>query len=239
MNIYNIYCDETCHLPNDHQGAMALGGIWCNQGVVTELHQAIAELKAKHKLSRFYEAKWTKVSGTKVDFYLDLVDFFFAHDDLHFRAWIIPDKSILRHDDFDQTHDDWYYKMYYYLLQGIITEDAGYHVYLDIKDTRSRNKLRKLWDVICSANHDHSQDIIQRIQHVHSHEIGLLQLADVLIGAVGYVNRGLPQSPGKKQIVDLIQEKSRLSLKVKTGREARKVNLFFWNPSSTNGGQNA
>ena len=26
---YNIYCDESCHLPNDTSNTMVLGGIWC------------------------------------------------------------------------------------------------------------------------------------------------------------------------------------------------------------------
>lgn len=27
--IYNVYCDESCHLENDHQPAMVLGAVWC------------------------------------------------------------------------------------------------------------------------------------------------------------------------------------------------------------------
>lgn len=26
---YNIYCDESCHLENDHQKVMVLGAVWC------------------------------------------------------------------------------------------------------------------------------------------------------------------------------------------------------------------
>jgi hypothetical protein len=26
---FNIYCDESCHLENDHQKAMVLGAVWC------------------------------------------------------------------------------------------------------------------------------------------------------------------------------------------------------------------
>jgi len=28
-NIYNIYCDESCHLENDGEKVMVLGAIWC------------------------------------------------------------------------------------------------------------------------------------------------------------------------------------------------------------------
>ena len=27
--IFNVYCDESCHLENDHQKAMVMGAIWC------------------------------------------------------------------------------------------------------------------------------------------------------------------------------------------------------------------
>ena len=27
--IFNIYCDESCHLENDHFRFMVLGGLWC------------------------------------------------------------------------------------------------------------------------------------------------------------------------------------------------------------------
>ncbi len=27
--IFNVYCDESCHLENDHQSAMVLGAVWC------------------------------------------------------------------------------------------------------------------------------------------------------------------------------------------------------------------
>ncbi|NHQ60865.1 DUF3800 domain-containing protein [Chlorobium sp. BLA1] len=27
--IFNIYCDESCHLENDRHKAMVLGAVWC------------------------------------------------------------------------------------------------------------------------------------------------------------------------------------------------------------------
>ncbi len=26
---FNVYCDESCHLENDHQPTMILGAVWC------------------------------------------------------------------------------------------------------------------------------------------------------------------------------------------------------------------
>jgi hypothetical protein len=27
--VFNIYCDESCHLEHDQQKAMVLGAVWC------------------------------------------------------------------------------------------------------------------------------------------------------------------------------------------------------------------
>jgi len=230
--IINVYCDESCHLEHDRQSAMVLGAVWCPRLQAAGLNCRIAELKAKHGLSRFFEIKWGKVSSSKVTFYEALVTLFFDTAELNFRAWVIPDKSILRHAEFGQTHDDWYYKMYFNMLKLVIqpSEDRAYHFYLDIKDTRSREKLRRLHDVLANANYDFRREIIARMQHVHSHDIGLLQLADLLIGAVSFVARGQAGSPAKRRIVELIKQKSGLSLTRSTLPGAVKVNLCFWRP---------
>jgi len=231
-NVVNIYCDESCHLPNDGQKSMVLGALWCFKVKAEEHNNFIATLKAKHQLSPFFEVKWTKVSSGKLDFYKDLVNYFFDTRKIGFRAWVIPDKIVLSHEDYKQTHDEWYYKMYFYLLRNLISRDRRYHIYLDIKDTRSRKKLCKLEEVLCNANYDFSREIIERIQHVHSHDIGLMQLADILIGAVSYHARGLNTSPAKNDIVQLIKQRTNLSLSRNTLPRELKFNLCIWRPKS-------
>ncbi len=232
--IINIYCDESCHLPNDGQKAMVLGALWCFKAKAREHNQAIAKLKARHHLSPFFEIKWTKVSPGKLDFYMDLLNYFFTSRTMGFRAWVIPDKSVLSHDDYDQTHDDWYYKMYFYLLRNMISTSRKYHIYLDIKDTRSRMKLRKLREVLSNANYDFSRDIIEKIQHVHSHDIGLMQLADILIGAVSYHARDLSDSAAKNNLIQNVKDRTGLSFTRNTLPTERKFNLCIWRPN--NGG---
>ena len=228
---FNVYCDESCHLENDPQTSMVLGAVWCPQSLTASLNHRIATLKTKYGLSPFFEIKWGKVSSSKMAFYEALVAFFFDTADLNFRAWVIPDKSILRHGDFAQTHDDWYYKMYFNMLKVIIRPNCSYHIYLDVKDTQSRRKLRKLHEVLANANYDFQREIIARMQHVHSHDVGLLQLADLLIGAVSYSARGLALSPAKQQIVELTKQRSDLSLTKNTLPSATKFNICFWRPN--------
>lgn len=228
-NTYNVYCDESCHLENDGQKAMVLGAVWCPLDKTREIAVRLREIKQKHGVSPQFEVKWTKVSPGKVDFYLDLVDYFFDDDDLHFRALIVPDKSLLRHDAFlGQDHDTWYYKMYFDMLKVILSPDAHYRVYLDIKDTRGAQKAAKLHEVLCNNLYDFSREVIERLQLVHSHEIEQLQLADLLIGAVSYVNRDLHGNTGKLALVERIRERSRYGLTRSTLLREEKFNLFRW-----------
>jgi len=228
--IVNIYCDESCHLEHDHQKAMVLGAIWCNKDEARRINERIREIKESHNLSRSFEIKWTKISPAKKKFYLDLVNYFFDDDDLHFRALIIPDKSKLNHSIFRQTHDDWYYKMFFDLLKVIIDPSYTYKIYIDYKDTQGRKKIAKLHEVLANARYDFSRKIIMAIQTVRSNEIELLQLTDLLTGAISYVNRDLSGNSAKEEIIELIKKKSGYSLLQTTLLRENKVNIFRWRP---------
>ena len=227
--VYNVYCDESCHLENDRQKAMVLGALWCPVEKAREANKAIRRIKMRHGLNPAFEIKWTKVSPAKIEFYRELIDYFFDDPELHFRALIVPDKSKLKHEAFaGQDHDLWYYKMYFDMLKVIFDPQARYRVYLDIKDTRGGAKITKLHDVLSNNMYDFSREIIERIQLVRSHEVELMQLTDLLIGAVSYINRGLSESPAKRALVDLIKQKSGYDLTRTTLLREDKVNLFRW-----------
>ena len=228
-DVFNVYCDESCHLENDHQKAMVLGAVWCPLDKTREIAVRLREIKQKHGLPSNFELKWTKVSPAKKDLYLDWIDYFFDDDDLHFRTLFVPDKSLLRHEGFPrQDHDTWYYKMYFDMLKVIFRPDARYRVYLDIKDTRGAQKAAKLHEVLCNNMYDFSREVIERLQLVHSNEIEPLQLADLLIGAIAYLNRGLENNAGKVAIVERIKRRSGYRLTQSTLLREEKVNLFRW-----------
>lgn len=227
---FNIYCDESCHLEHDSQAVMVLGAVWCPLEKTREIASGIRDIKKKHRLPHDFEVKWTKVSRGKQGFYEEVLDYFFDDDDLHFRA-LIASKTSLRHEAYNQTHDDWYYKMYFDMLKVLFNPRAEYRIYLDIKDTRSSDKIRKLHDVLCNDMYDFDQKIITRVQTVRSHEVEQLQIADLLIGAVGYANRNAESSEAKLALVRRIRERSGYSLTKTTLYREEKVNLFRWSPS--------
>jgi len=228
----SIFCDESCHLLRDRQRVMVLGGVWCPTADVRRLSLELRRLKVEAGLSRRFESKWTKVSASKSDFYARLVDFFFDEPALHFRGILIRDKGLLDHDAFGQSHDDWYYKMYFRLLQPIIEPSRQHRVYLDVKDTRSADKVRKLHEVLANARYDFDRRLIERIQTVRSNELEPLQLADLLIGAIAYRNRGLRGNAGKEAVVNRVVERSGKSLVRSTLVTEPKFNLFVWTPAS-------
>lgn len=225
--LFNIYCDESCHVERDGVPLMVLGAVWCRAAVVPAISTRIREIKQRHGVPSGVEIKWTKVSKAKQQLYLDLVDYFFDDDDLHFRA-IVVQKSGLDHSAFDQTHDTFYYKMCFQMIEPIIDPTQQYHVYLDIKDTRSETKRAKLEEVLRNSRCDFAGQIIGRVQQIRSHESAPMQLADLLLGAVTYRNRGLQTNSAKLAVIGRIQQRSRWSLDRTTWLREPKVNIFFW-----------
>jgi len=228
---YNVYCDESCHLEHDRQTAMVLGAVWCPLEKTREIAVRLREIKVRHGLKPGFELKFTKVSPAKQQFYLDVMDYFFDDDDLHFRALVVPDKSKLRHEVFKQTHDDWYYKMYFDMLKVILDPEACYRIYLDIKDTHGASRTTKLREVLCNNIYDFDRRIIETVQQIRSHEAEQLQLADLLVGTVSYTNRGKTTSSAKLALAQRMRNRSRYSLTRTTLYREDKVNIFRWEAS--------
>jgi len=227
---YNIYCDESCHLEHDHQPVMLLGCVWCPKSAVRKISIDLRKIKARH--NALGELKWVKVSKSKKSFYIELTNYFFKTPELHFRCLVVKDKSKLNHEHFSQgSHDTFYYKMYFSMLNKILSPTNKYYVYLDIKDTRSKFKIEKLREVLCNNVYDFTKQMISKIQHIRSSESELLQLADFLIGTVGYENRNLKGNPAKVSVADLIKKRIKQNLCQSTSLYEEKFNLFIFTPS--------
>lgn len=226
---FNIYCDESCHLENDHQSVMLLGALWCPQEEIARLSRQIQDMKVRHRAAG--ELKWIKVSHSRLNFYLELVDWFMAEAPLHFRGLVVLHKERLDHDQFnDGSHDDFYYKMYFSLLSKILSPDQQYNIYLDIKDTHSRLKLRKLREVLCNDKYDFTSQMIGNLQNIRSHESQLLQICDFLLGAVSYRQRRLSRNPAKIEVLRHLETHLGRDLLHSTPLREEKFNLFLFTP---------
>lgn len=211
---------------------MVLGATWCPTAKRREVFDRIREIKLSHGLKSDFEIKWNKVSPSGVNFYMDLINYFFDDDDLHFRALVVPDKGALDHSAFKQDHDTFYYKMYFDLLKVILSPECAYNIYFDIKDTKSQEKVLKLQDVLRNNHYDFHKQIVQKIQQVDSQEVAILQITDLLTGAISYLHRGLNANSGKVTLIERIKKRSGYSLVQSTLYRENKFNLFIWKPRS-------
>jgi hypothetical protein len=222
-----IYCDESCHLEHDDSSVMGIGCVWLAKADVRQLSLELRDIKRRHRAAG--ELKWTKVSQSRSAFYAEVTDWFFRQKGINFRCIIIPDKSKLDHKTYNQgSHDDFYYKMYFSMLNKVLSPDTSHDIYLDIKDTRSNLKVEHLSKVLCNNVYDFTGEMVRKIQHVRSHELELLQLCDFLLGAVVYSNRNLSSNPTKRLITEkLIQQHGRPLSKSSALRNT-KFNVFIW-----------
>lgn len=228
MTTFHIYCDESCHLEHDGHPAMVLGAIRCPAERRREVAVALRDLKIRHGLKPTLELKWTKVSPAKLDYYKAVIDFFMETEVLAFRTVVVPDKALLRHEDHGQTHDDFYYKMYFQLVRHWLDRAHDYRIVLDIKDTRSWQKTKKLQEVLANSQYDFDRTIVRSIELVRSEQVELVQLADLLTGCISYANRGLSTSPAKVALVEHLRHRSALRLTQTTLFSEPKVNIFVW-----------
>ncbi len=230
--VVHIYCNESCHLEHDRQRAMVLGAVTCAGEVHKKVARALKALKHSHGIPATREIKWSQVAPSNLAFYSALVDLFFDEAALGFRGVAIPDKQALDHGRFGQTHDAFYYKMWWQLLTRRIDDQHQFRIFVDIKDTHSAAKLAKLHEVLCNTHHDLDRNRIRSIEAVHSHDVVLVQLADVLTGALSHRFRRTDGSKAKQSLIDRIAARSGLSLERSTAVAARKFNLFVWRPQS-------
>ena len=218
MKTFNFYCDESCHLENDNFPYMLIGYVSSAYNQVKLHTEKIKQLKKEYHIP--YELKWNHLSKSAMELYKELIDYFFATD-LQYRA-IVIDKNQLKHQQFQQTHDDFYYKTYYQLIQKKLSPEYNYNIYLDIKDTRSAQKVNGLKDYL-----NNNFVSIRNLQNIRSYESELMQLTDIITGALSYYLRKENKVIAKNKIVDRIAQHAGQALNQSSPRSEQKFNLFF------------
>ncbi|MFT3739385.1 MAG: DUF3800 domain-containing protein [Breznakibacter sp.] len=215
---FNFYCDESTHLENDGFPYMLIAYVSSAWNQV-RLHSGnLRSLKERHHFKG--EIKWSKLSEANYLFFSELIDYFFATD-LNFRA-VIVDKSKIDNKRLGFTYNDFYYRMYYQLLHHKIDMEHTYNIYLDIKDTCSHSKNKKLCEIL---NVEYSN--VRNLQFIHSYESILLQLTDVIMGAINYHLRGEQKMIAKTKIIEKLKKHAKRPLDCSTPKSHEKFNLFF------------
>jgi hypothetical protein len=195
--------------------------------------------KIKLKYKTPVELKWEKASASRMDMYEELIDYFFKSD-LQFRCVLVKYKENLDHAKFNEgSHEVFYYKTIYYLITNTYfnpNDKNEYHVFLDISNTRGRDRKRKILEVLSKLYKGNNP--FTYFQHIRSHETPLLQLADFFLGAVSYKARLMKgeiqnPSPVKLKIIKRIEQLSGYSLDESSEPWDTKFNVFDHQPKKS------
>jgi len=225
---FEVYCDEafpdlfTSRSQNIAQANyLMIGSLWLPHTLRVELKSQISELRKKH--NAWGEIKWSKVSPSKLHFYLDLVNLFFAHgDNLRFRCVMVEHEFV----DFKRHNGDYelgFYKFYYQLLHHWINDYNEYQFFCDLKSNKDPQRFQTLKKVLSKAN---LMADVKAVQALPSREVVLIQLCDLLLGAVSArLNKTLKDGSAKSHLVSEVEERLGGILEP-TYRTAKKINIF-------------
>lgn len=197
---FEVYCDEAhpemFTSSNPRGQYLMIGSLWLLADLKGKIKQEILELRQRHQT--WGEIKWSKVSPNRQAFYLDLVDLFFSYgNNLRFRCIAVDRQQVdlaLHENDGELG----FYKFYYQLLHHWIFDFNEYRIFCDAKSNRDPKRLPVLQRCLTRAN---LSSEIQSIQSLPSREVVLIQLCDLLLGAVSSRLNGTLQHGAAKTAV--------------------------------------
>ena len=221
---YNVYCDESCHLVSNDSKYMLIGAVYCPKSKVKKVNEYIEHLKENYNISNKIELKWNKITEK---LYLDIINYFFNNDDLKFRV-IVIDKTKLDHEKYNQTENEFYHKTYYEMLKYIIIPGNSYNIYPDIKDTNSYYYHQVMLDYLRIKMQDTNKKTIKKVQPIRSYEAPILQISDILIGALSYYYRNLSKNSVKLNIINEIKKLYQNDFDTSSYYSNTKFNIFIW-----------
>jgi len=224
---FEIYCDESSHErlvkePERRDGFFFIGGIWIPAEQRARMKESIRNLQNIYETHG--EVKWNRVCPSRLPIYEALVDEFFESP-ARFRSVAIDCRKVdlVKYDNADAELG--FYKFYYQLLHHWINDFNDYSVFVDFKVNRLPSRLRTLHEVLSNAN---LSARVLRVQAVASDESPLIQLVDVLTGAVGHKFHRHAGSAAKAAIVGRIERHLNRAI-VPTGPWEQKFNVFQMN----------
>jgi len=225
---FEVYCDESRQEYFHHRTGVGnhytlIGGLWIEADERQDYKSKIRQLRETHDV--WGEFKWNRVSPSRQEFYLALVRLFFE-EAMRFRCIVLPADQLDAIRFHNADNELMFYKFYYQFLHHWILDFNSYRIFVDLKTNRLHNRLRTLERVLQNANL--TVDILA-VQALPSRQVDLLQLTDVLIGAVGYQFHKEGTSTAKQAVVKEIE--THLGHPIQpTSRRQQKFNIFRFRP---------
>lgn len=226
---FDVYCDESRPDAFTSRGKpsqyMVLGSLWMPTDSRKSFKEELHEIRKTHSIGG--EAKWQKISASKLSFYTDLIDWFLEKDSgLRFRC-IVVDSAKTDIEAYHKNDSELaFYKFYYQLLHHWILDFNTYTVFCDFKSNRSRDRLPTLQSTLNDTN---LFSEVKSVQAVRSAESVFIQFADILTGAASAkLNKSPAEDGPKSRLIDYLE--NRLGREIRhTSAAEQKFNVFVIN----------
>lgn len=218
---------------------MAIGGLWISPECERSMREKIAEIRRRTGMRESLgEFKWTKLSSKRPHpAYMPLVDAFFDSRGCRFNALVIDRQNPGRNRGEDPELD--YYVAMHWLVRRRIRVNEDYQVVLDHRSNKQSDRLTELRDVLNNAARLDTgvyRTFVQEVRAKDSRKECMIQLADVLLGAVCFHFNGRHCTEGasvsKCALAKHIAERAgfRAGVIGSTARGVVKFNVWLWQP---------
>jgi hypothetical protein len=216
---FNLICDES----GTSERYLVVGGLTLPRTNHETLARELAALKAAKGFRPEGEFKWGKVSKAYLPHYQALLTWFFGHlkaNHLRFRAHVVDTSAHVYRHYGEGDREKAFYKIFYHLLfqsvRRLALEEEGSNVLilLDDKTNRYPFQLPVLKKALNAGLRRELgvADLVANVEPRQSSGVNaepLIQVVDVLIGAIGYGRNGhlhrADASPAKVEMVKFLE----------------------------------
>lgn len=215
---YVFFADEA-GISNDR--FTVVGGLCVLSSSIPALHANIDAFRHEHNMHS--ELKWSKVSNQKSEQYKALIDLFFAMNNsnvFHFHAIVFDShqvdfKRIGGVHDNDKVLSRLYYQLLVHKFAKLYPNDVGMSVCLDHRNSSTPlEDLRRMINATLARDHGIPHSPVKQLISQDSCDDDMLQLNDVILGAVCAARNGkhllAEYRQAKRELAALVLEKSGL-----------------------------
>lgn len=234
-----IACDESG--TSSSAKYLVIGSVWIAKNKLSEVEGRITELRLKRKC--WGEIEWSKVRKSMSDeifkMYQDFLALTFQDIPISFKC-IVVKKSLLDMRTFHERDEELMRFKFIYLLLSRpgkrllhINKNLRFHVIFDEFEQSTKSKEEKRVLRMKAFIERHLGVPLEHLQPCNSHICSLVQLCDLLTGAVSTSwNQSPPRINEKKQeLITYIKNKSGKKLTTRTLPTEKDFNIWVWQPS--------
>lgn len=215
---YNLYCDESgVH----DKRTFYLGALCCTPERAEILKTKINVFRDKHYC--YGEMKWSKVSRQMLSVYIEFSNIFL--DAPYTRVIVMQVQKGESWKEWAPTEEQRFFKTYYIFLRLNTLPYYRYGMFMDYKDGKSYRWSSLQFALNNAIKRDGffiKQKWIHTLKPLNSKENSLIQLVDVIMGAL-ISNASAPHKQNLSEHV-----KCYLNSKSHSGKE--KIKKFVWSP---------